>query len=81
MHDWLVRLVLEVAVPSTSEVWSRPCVHLFELVLSRSNLNTSINAISCERASAFDIPFIEDAFLRFRVTTNKVVETLRVYCC
>lgn len=45
VHDWLVGLVLEVALPSRAELLAWPAVHLPELLFIRSYLDTSINAI------------------------------------
>lgn len=79
MHDWLVGLVLEVAVPSTAEVWSWPRVHLVEFLLSRANLDTSIDAIGGKWAGALDVPFIEDSLLDLWFTADEVVETFGAY--
>jgi hypothetical protein len=81
VHDWLVGLVLEIAVPTTLEVWSRPRLHLFQLLFSRANLDTSFDAISGKRSCALDVPFIENCFLNFRNTTDEVVETFGVCNC
>jgi hypothetical protein len=74
MHHWLVRLVLEVAVPAGAELWTRPLVHHLEFIFSRADLDTSINAIGRKRASTVDVPLLEDAFLSGGVATRKVVE-------
>ncbi len=79
MHNRFVRFVLKVAVPTTLKVWSRPLLHLLQFLLSRPNLDTSFNSISCERASALDVPFVEDCFLDFWDSADEVVEALGVY--
>jgi hypothetical protein len=81
MHDWLVGFILEIAVPATLEVWSRPRLHLFQLLLSWTNLDTSVDAIGGERSCAFDIPLIKDCFLNFRDTTDEVIETFGFCNC
>jgi hypothetical protein len=81
MHDRLVGLVLEIAVPATLEVRSRPRLHLFQLLLSWTNFDTSVDAIGGERSCAFDIPFIKDSFLNFRHTTDEVIETFGFCNC
>lgn len=81
MHDWLVGLVLEVAVPSRLKVWRGPLLHLRQLLFSWTNLDTSLNAVSGKWASALEVPFIEDPLLGLGVTTNKVIETLSVLSC
>ena len=78
VHDWLIRLVLEVRVPTRPELWARPAVHLLELLFGRTDLDTSINTIGCERTCAVDVPLVEDLFLSLLVTTNEVVEALDV---
>jgi hypothetical protein len=78
MHDWLVRFILEVAVPAALEVWSRPRLHLFQLLFSGANFDTSVNAIGGERPCALEVPFIKDCFLNFRDTTDEIVETFGI---
>lgn len=79
MHDRLVRLILEVAVPTASKFWRRPLVHLGEFLFSWTNLDTSINTIGSEWASALEVPFIEDSFLDFGHTSDEVIEALTAY--
>jgi hypothetical protein len=81
MHNRLVGFILEVAVPAALEVWSRPRLHLFQLLFSWTNLDTSIDAIGGKWSCALDVPFIENCFLNFRDTTNKVVETFGFCDC
>ena len=76
MHDRLVGLVLEVAVPATAEVRRWPCVHLVELLFSRANLDTSIDAVGSKRTGTLDVPFVEDSLLDVWITTDEVIETL-----
>jgi hypothetical protein len=78
MHNWLVGLVLEVAVPTRAELWAGPLVHHVELLFSRADLDTSFNTIGGKWASAIDIPLVEYTFLSRRVTTSEVVERLDV---
>jgi hypothetical protein len=74
VHDRLVRLVLEVAVPATAELWAGPAVHLFELFFGGTNLDASVDAVGGKRASAIDVPLIEHLLLDRRVATDKVVK-------
>lgn len=47
MHDWLVGLVLEVAVPSRPEPAARswPVIHLPKFFLGRPDLDTGLNTV------------------------------------
>jgi len=76
MHDWLVRLLLEVTVPARPELLAWPAVHLFKLFLSRSDLDTGIDAVCSQRASPVGIPLLKDLLLNFRNATNEVVERI-----
>lgn len=78
MHDWLVRLILKVAIPSTLEVWCRPLLHLGQLLFSWTDLNTSLNAIGSKWAGTLKVPFIENSFLSSWVTSEEVIKTLNV---
>ncbi|MCQ6512816.1 hypothetical protein NPN18_23900, partial [Vibrio parahaemolyticus] len=78
MHNRLVRLVLEVRLPALSEMRRRPPLEVLELLLSRSDLDTSLNTICSKRPSTLLMPFIEYALLDLRVSTNKVIETLGI---
>ena len=78
IHDWLVGLVLEVAVPAGPELWARPRVHHVQLLLSRPNLHTSVDAVGRQWASAVGVPLVEDLFLDLGVTSDKVIEGLDV---
>lgn len=74
VHNWLVGLVLEVAVPTGAELWVWPGIHLIELLLSRSDLDTCLDAIGGEWASTVDVPLVEDLFLCLLVAANEVVK-------
>jgi len=80
VHDGLVWFVLEVALPSAGgrEVGSGPALHLFQLLLSRTDLHTSLNAIGREWASPLEVPLVVHSLLDFRVATGEVVERLDV---
>lgn len=80
VHDWLVGLVLEVAVPATGgrEVGSRPSAHLSQLFLRRPDLHTGLNAVRRQRAGALEVPLLEDPLLDFGVATGEVVERLDI---
>ncbi len=78
MHDRLIRLILKVAVPTALKVRSRPLFHLSEFFFSRTDLDTSVNAIGSKWPSALDVPFIEDCFLDFGDTADEVVEAVSV---
>lgn len=81
MHDWLVRLVLEVAVPTASKMRSRPAIHLLQFFFSRANLDTSFNAVGSEWSCALEIPLIKDSFLDFRHASDEIIEALSIYVC
>lgn len=78
MHDWLVGLVLEITVPTTSESFCGPCFHRLELFLGRSNLDAGVNAVGGEWSRAFDVPLVEGRFLDGRVAADEVIKTLGV---
>ena len=78
VHDWLVWLVLEVAVPSGDELWEWPALEFFKFLLVRADLHTRFDAIGSEWASAVDVPLIEHLVLRLLITTDEVVERLGV---
>jgi len=79
MHDGLVGLLLEVAVPAGAEFWTRPLVHHVKFCLCRTNLDTGFNAVSSEWASTINIPLLEHLLLNRWVTTSKVIERLYVW--
>lgn len=76
VHNGLVGLVLEVAVPSTAEFWARPFVHHGKLFLSGADLNTSFDAVGGKGPGAVDIPLLEHGLLDFRISTHEVVKRL-----
>jgi hypothetical protein len=61
MHNRLVRLVLEVRLPTLGEVRRRPPLKVLELLLGRSDLDTSLNAVCSKRPSTLLMPFIKYA--------------------
>jgi hypothetical protein len=81
MHDGLVRLVLEVAIPARAEFWAGPLIHHVELCFSRADFDTSFNTVGGKWASAIDVPLVEYAFLNRRVATSKVIERLNMGLC
>jgi hypothetical protein len=78
VHDWFVWFVLEVRFPAAAELWGRPSLHLFQLFLGGTRLDTGVNAIGCQRSSTFDVPFIENPLLHFWVATDEVIKGLSV---
>jgi hypothetical protein len=76
VHDGLVGLVLEVAIPSGSELWEWPTVHFPEFLLRRADLDAGLNAVGSKRASAVDLPLLEDPGLGRWVAAGEVVERL-----
>lgn len=75
MHDRLVRLVLEVAVPAGTEFLH---VVLRQLLLGRSDLDAGFDAISGKRTRAIKLPLVIDLLLRLGITSDKVIEALSV---
>lgn len=75
VHDRLIRLLLEIAVPTRTELLH---VILAQLLLGRPNLDTSVNAISSKWTSTIDIPLVEHPFLNLRITTYEVIKALGV---
>lgn len=78
VHDGLVGLVFEVRVPARAELLAWPAVHHVEFFLSRSDLDTSLDTVGGEWASAVDIPLLEDLLLDLGVATDEVVERFDV---
>lgn len=76
MHDGFVRLVLEVAVPSASEFWTRPFIHHGQFLFCGSDLNSCIDTVGSQGSSAFDVPLVENSLLGLRIASNEVVEGL-----
>lgn len=81
MHDWLVGLVLEVAVPSAAELWARPLVHHLQLRLVRSDLDTSLDTVGSQWSRSVCLPLIVDLLLYDRVAANEVVKRLCAWLC
>lgn len=78
MHDGLVRLVFEVAVPARTELLARPRVHLVEFFLCRPDLDTSFDTISRQRSCAISVPLVEDRLLDLRISPDEIVKTFNV---
>lgn len=76
MHDWLVGLILEVAVPTRAEFLAWPAVHHLELFLGGSDLHTSVNTVGRQWASAINVPLVEDFFLNLWIASDEVIERL-----
>ena len=79
VHNRLIRFILKVAVPARAELRSRPAIHLTQLFLSRPDLDTSIDAIGCQRACTVDVPLLKYLGLHLWVTSHKVIEGLDVW--
>lgn len=62
MHDWLVRLVLEVRLPALFEVRSRPGLEVAELLFGWADLDACFDAVCGERAGTLEIPLVKDAY-------------------
>jgi hypothetical protein len=77
-HDGFIRFLLEVAVPSRSELGAWPGVHHLQLIFCRSNFDTSFDAVGCQWASPIDVPLVEDLLLDLGVTSDEVVERFDV---
>jgi hypothetical protein len=81
MHNRLVRLILEVTIPSAAKLLARPAIHHVELFLRRPDLDAGFDAVGGEGPRAVDVPLLEDLFLHFGVTAHKVVEGFDVWFC
>lgn len=66
MHHRLVGLVLEIRLPAILEVWRRPRLELLELLGRGANLDTGIDTVRGEGASALEGPFIKDSYIRYQ---------------
>ena len=75
MHDRLIRLVLEVAVPAGTELLH---VILSQLLLGGSNLHASLNTIGSQWSGSIDIPFVLELLLHLRIIPDEVIEALSV---
>lgn len=60
MHDRLVRLVLEVRLPTLGEVRSGPPLEFFQFLLRWADLDTCVDAVRGKRTCSFQGPLIED---------------------
>lgn len=78
MHNWLVGLVLEIAVPTRAELWARPLIHHIKFLFSGADLDTGFNTVGSKGASAVGVPLVEHPFLGRWITTSKVIERLDV---
>jgi len=78
MHDWFVGLVLEVAVPTTSEVRSWPRLHFLKLFLSGADLHSGLYSVGSKWTCSLEVPFVKHSLLDCRVTSSEVIETLGV---
>lgn len=78
MHDGLVRLVPEVRLVPFGEVWSGPLLHLSKLFLGGSDLDSSINTVSRQWASALLVPLFEHLLLDLWIAANEIVERLDI---
>lgn len=78
VHDWLVRLVSEVRLVTFSEVWSRPLLHFTEFLLSGSDLDSSVNTVGSQRASALLVPLLKHLLLDLWIAANEVIERLDI---
>lgn len=76
MHHRLIRLILEIAVPSALELRRRPRPHFRQLLLSWTDFNTCINPISSKGTGALEVPLFEDFLLNVRIPTDEVVKCL-----
>jgi hypothetical protein len=78
VHDRLVRFVLEIAIPATSELLAGPAIHHIKLFLSRPDLDSGFDAVGGKWAGAVDVPLLEDRFLDLGIAANKIIERLYV---
>lgn len=60
VHDWLVGLVLEIALPPILEVGSRPGLKLPQFLSSRAHLDTGFDTIGCKRTGSLLVPLVKD---------------------
>lgn len=75
MHDRLVRFLFEVAVPAGTEFFH---VVLGQLVLGRSDLDASFDAIGGKWTRAIQLPLVINLLLSLGVASDKVIEALSV---
>jgi hypothetical protein len=79
VHNRLVRLVLEVRVPTRAELLAGPAVHHRKFLFCRPDLHTSFDTVGGERTGAVDVPLLKDLFLDFGVAADKVIEGFDVW--
>ncbi len=75
MHDRLVRLLLEVAVPAGTEFLH---VVLGQLLLGWPDLDASFNAIGGKWTSAIGLPLVIYLLLNLRITSEEIIKALGV---
>ena len=73
MHDWLVRFLSKIALPSWTELLH---VVLLELLLGGTDLDARFDTIGSQWAGAIDVPLLKDLLLGLRVPTKEVVKAL-----
>ena len=75
MHDRLVGLPFEVAVPAGTEF-----LHVFlgQFLVGRPYLDASFDAIGRKWTRAIELPLVVDSLLSLGVTSEEVVEALSV---
>lgn len=78
MHNRLVGLLLEIAVPSTAELLAWPAIHLVQLLLGRADLDTCVDAVGSQGSGTVGIPLVKDCLLNLGNTTDKIVERIDV---
>lgn len=81
VHDWLVGLVFEVAVPARAELLAGPAVHHLELFFGWTDLDSSLDPVCRQWTCSVDIPLLEYRFLHLGITTHKVVKGLNTRLC
>ena len=81
MNGLLVRLVLEVAVPSRPEFRERPFVHLLKLRLCWADFDACFDSVGCQWACSIDVPLVVSLLLDFRIAADEVVERLALWLC
>lgn len=74
MHHRLVRLVLEIRLVSIDKVRGRPLLELIELLLRRTDLDSSLDAVRRQRPSPLDIPLLVHLLLHLRIAPDEVVK-------
>jgi hypothetical protein len=74
MHNRFIFLLFKITIPPTPKPLRWPAIHLLQLLLCRSHLDSRIDTIGSEGTGTFDVPFVEDGFLDFRNTSHEVVE-------